>query len=79
MRRLTESGVREWRYPAEEVARLADPSVKTVCLVNPSNPSPEWSVRVSLADLDDLDHLKIGHHLRAIFDDDAEEWRASRA
>ncbi|MBP2582334.1 hypothetical protein J3A78_002812 [Streptomyces sp. PvR006] len=72
--------MREWRYPAEEVARLADPSVKTVCLVNPSNPPPlAWSVRVSLADLDDLDHLKIGPHLRAIFDDDAEEWKASRA
>ncbi|MZD08756.1 bifunctional aspartate transaminase/aspartate 4-decarboxylase [Streptomyces sp. SID5785] len=39
---------------------------------------PQWSVRVSLANLDDLDYLKIGHHLRAIFDDYAEEWRASR-
>ncbi|WP_338696797.1 bifunctional aspartate transaminase/aspartate 4-decarboxylase [Streptomyces sp. Q6] len=39
---------------------------------------PEWSVRVSLANLDDLDYLKIGHHLRAIFNDYAEEWRASK-
>jgi aspartate 4-decarboxylase len=36
--RFTETGVREWRYPAEEVAKLADPSIKLVCLVNPSNP-----------------------------------------
>lgn len=33
-----EQGVREWRYPEEEVAKLADPGVKLVCLVNPSNP-----------------------------------------
>ncbi|MBD0734959.1 bifunctional aspartate transaminase/aspartate 4-decarboxylase [Streptomyces sp. CBMA29] len=32
------TGVREWRYPPEEVAKLADPDVKLVCLVNPSNP-----------------------------------------
>ncbi|WP_424217211.1 bifunctional aspartate transaminase/aspartate 4-decarboxylase (plasmid) [Streptomyces sp. BI20] len=35
---FAETGVREWRYPTEEVAKLADPSVKMVCLVNPSNP-----------------------------------------
>ncbi|MGW8943149.1 bifunctional aspartate transaminase/aspartate 4-decarboxylase [Streptomyces koyangensis] len=35
---FAESGVRQWRYPEEEVAKLADPSVKMVCLVNPSNP-----------------------------------------
>ncbi|MFI0239040.1 bifunctional aspartate transaminase/aspartate 4-decarboxylase [Streptomyces sp. NPDC016845] len=38
---------------------------------------PQWSVRVSLANLDDLDYLKIGHHLRAIFDAYAEEWRTA--
>ncbi|WP_433272119.1 bifunctional aspartate transaminase/aspartate 4-decarboxylase [Actinosynnema sp. CS-041913] len=35
---FVEAGVREWRYPAEEVAKLADPSIRLVCLVNPSNP-----------------------------------------
>jgi aspartate 4-decarboxylase len=35
---FAEEGVREWRYPEEEVAKLADPSIKLVCLVNPSNP-----------------------------------------
>ncbi len=36
--RFAETGVREWRYPEEEVAKLADPAVKLLCLVNPSNP-----------------------------------------
>ncbi|MFI5868468.1 bifunctional aspartate transaminase/aspartate 4-decarboxylase [Streptomyces sp. NPDC051546] len=35
---FTEAGVRQWRYPTEEVAKLADPDVKLVCIVNPSNP-----------------------------------------
>lgn len=46
--RFTEAGVREWRYPTDEVAKLADPSIKLVCLVNPSNPpSLALSDRVS--------------------------------
>jgi aspartate 4-decarboxylase len=46
--RFTETGVREWRYPTEEVAKLADPSIKLVCMVNPSNPpSLALSDRVS--------------------------------
>lgn len=46
--RFTEAGVREWRYPTEEVAKLADPSIKLVCQVNPSNPpSLALSDRVS--------------------------------
>ncbi|MEU5695786.1 bifunctional aspartate transaminase/aspartate 4-decarboxylase [Actinosynnema sp. NPDC020468] len=35
---FVEAGVREWRYPTEQVAKLADPSIRLVCLVNPSNP-----------------------------------------
>ncbi|CCH30924.1 bifunctional aspartate transaminase/aspartate 4-decarboxylase [Actinosynnema sp. NPDC047251] len=35
---FVEQGVRQWRYPTEEVAKLADPSIRLVCLVNPSNP-----------------------------------------
>jgi aspartate 4-decarboxylase len=46
--RFVETGVREWRYPTEEVAKLADPSIKLLCLVNPSNPpSLALSERVS--------------------------------
>lgn len=45
---FTETGVREWRYPTEEVAKLADPSIKLMCMVNPSNPpSLALSDRVS--------------------------------
>ncbi len=39
---------------------------------------PEWSVRISLANLDDLDYLKIGHHLKEIFADYRREWEQSR-
>ncbi|MFJ6493651.1 hypothetical protein [Streptomyces californicus] len=36
---------------------------------------PEWSARVSLAILDDLDYLKIGHHMRTVFEQYVEEWQ----
>ncbi|XVS62022.1 bifunctional aspartate transaminase/aspartate 4-decarboxylase [Actinosynnema sp. CA-299493] len=36
--KFSDTGVREWRYPSREIAKLADPSVRLVCLVNPSNP-----------------------------------------
>ena len=35
---------------------------------------PEWSVRVPVANLDDLDYLNIGHHLHAIMEEYKEEW-----
>ncbi|MFF8742109.1 bifunctional aspartate transaminase/aspartate 4-decarboxylase [Streptomyces californicus] len=61
--------------PVDPLFRLAEQT--SVVLLNGGGfDGPEWSVRVSLANLDDLDYLKIGHHLRAIFDEYAEEWRA---
>ncbi|MEU5215823.1 bifunctional aspartate transaminase/aspartate 4-decarboxylase [Streptomyces sp. NPDC020807] len=64
--------------PVDPLFRLAEQT--SVVLLNGGGfDGPEWSVRVSLANLDDLDYLKIGHHLRAIFNDYAEEWKASRA
>lgn len=61
--------------PVDPLFRLAEQTA--VVLLNGGGfDGPEWSVRVSLANLDDLDYLKIGHHLRAIFDEYAEEWRA---
>ncbi|MGW4162675.1 bifunctional aspartate transaminase/aspartate 4-decarboxylase [Streptomyces sp. NPDC004788] len=63
--------------PVDPLFRLAEQT--SVVLLNGGGfDGPEWSVRVSLANLDDLDYLKIGHHLRAIFDDYAEEWRTTR-
>ncbi|CAM5374943.1 Bifunctional aspartate aminotransferase and L-aspartate beta-decarboxylase [Streptomyces alboniger] len=62
--------------PVDPLFRLAEQT--SVVLLNGGGfDGPEWSVRVSLANLDDLDYLKIGHHLRRVFDDYAEEWRAA--
>ncbi|MGW3377003.1 bifunctional aspartate transaminase/aspartate 4-decarboxylase [Streptomyces hydrogenans] len=63
--------------PVDPLFRLAE-QTGVVLLNGGGFDGPEWSVRVSLANLDDLDYLKIGHHLRGIFDDYAQEWRASR-
>ncbi|MGH4028442.1 bifunctional aspartate transaminase/aspartate 4-decarboxylase [Actinomycetota bacterium Odt1-20B] len=64
--------------PIDPLFRLAE-QTGVVLLNGGGFEGPEWSVRVSLANLDDLDYLKIGHHLRAIFDDYAKEWEGSRA
>ncbi|MGY0233949.1 bifunctional aspartate transaminase/aspartate 4-decarboxylase [Longispora urticae] len=62
--------------PADLLFRLADQY--SVVLLNGSGfDGPAWSVRVSLANLNDLDYLKIGHHLRAVLDGYLAEWRAS--
>ncbi|MEV8315383.1 bifunctional aspartate transaminase/aspartate 4-decarboxylase [Streptomyces sp. NPDC059900] len=64
--------------PVDPLFRLAE-QTHVVLLNGGGFEGPEWSVRVSLANLDDLDYLKIGHHLRAIFHDYASEWQASTA
>ncbi|MEW2126460.1 bifunctional aspartate transaminase/aspartate 4-decarboxylase [Streptomyces sp. NPDC007259] len=64
--------------PVDPLFRLAEQT--SVVLLNGGGfDGPEWSVRVSLANLDDLDYLKIGHQLRVVFDEYAREWRASGA
>lgn len=35
---LTENGNHSWQYPPDELEKLADPSIKALFLVNPSNP-----------------------------------------
>ncbi|MFD7294594.1 bifunctional aspartate transaminase/aspartate 4-decarboxylase [Streptomyces sp. NPDC059897] len=64
--------------PVDALFRLAQ-QTGVVLLNGGGFEGPEWSVRVSLANLDNLDYLKIGHHLRGIFNDYAEEWQASKA
>ncbi|MHA6760089.1 bifunctional aspartate transaminase/aspartate 4-decarboxylase [Streptacidiphilus sp. PAMC 29251] len=64
--------------PVEPLFRLAE-QTGVVLLNGGGFDGPEWSVRVSLANLDDLDYLKIGHHLKEIFADYQEEWRVSVA
>ncbi|MFD7028550.1 bifunctional aspartate transaminase/aspartate 4-decarboxylase [Streptomyces sp. NPDC059917] len=62
--------------PVDPLFRLAEQT--SVVLLNGGGfEGPQWSVRVSLANLDDLDYLKIGHHLRQIFEQYAEEWAHS--
>lgn len=63
--------------PTEPLLRLAE-QTGVVLLNGGGFDGPEWSVRVSLANLDDLDYLKIGHHLRQIFLDYREEWEQSK-
>ncbi|MEM9728420.1 MAG: bifunctional aspartate transaminase/aspartate 4-decarboxylase [Myxococcota bacterium] len=41
----------DWQYPASELAKLEDPSVKAFCVVNPSNPP---STKLSTETLDRL-------------------------
>jgi aspartate 4-decarboxylase len=58
------------------VFRLAQQA--SVVVLNGSGfDGPAWSVRVSLANLDDLDYLKAGHHLRAVLEGYRAEWRGS--
>ncbi|MFJ5229717.1 bifunctional aspartate transaminase/aspartate 4-decarboxylase [Kitasatospora sp. NPDC088391] len=62
--------------PTEPLFRLAE-QTGVVLLNGGGFDGPQWSVRVSLANLDDLDYLKIGHHLKAIFDEYRAEWQAA--
>lgn len=36
--KVDQDGYHTWQYPPEEIDKLRDPSVKVLCLVNPSNP-----------------------------------------
>ncbi|MFI0980285.1 bifunctional aspartate transaminase/aspartate 4-decarboxylase [Streptomyces sp. NPDC021093] len=64
--------------PVDPLFRLAEQT--SVVLLNGGGfDGPQWSVRASLANLDDLDYLQIGHHLRTIFDDYVAEWHASQS
>ncbi len=42
-------GFHTWQYPPEELDKLRDPSVKLLCLVNPSNP-PSYTLDPDLVD-----------------------------
>ncbi|MEM6464033.1 MAG: bifunctional aspartate transaminase/aspartate 4-decarboxylase [Pseudomonadota bacterium] len=48
----------DWQFPASEIAKLEDPSIKVFCLVNPSNP-PSYKLSDACLDaLADLIHSK---------------------
>ncbi|MFG2716449.1 bifunctional aspartate transaminase/aspartate 4-decarboxylase [Streptomyces goshikiensis] len=62
--------------PVDPVLRLAA-QTSVVLLPGGGFDGPEWSVRISLANLDDMDYLKIGHHLREVFREYVAEWTRS--
>ncbi|MGW0898829.1 aspartate 4-decarboxylase, partial [Streptomyces goshikiensis] len=62
--------------PLDPVLRLAA-QTSVVLLPGGGFDGPEWSVRISLANLDDMDYLKIGHHLRELFREYVAEWTRS--
>lgn len=69
---MTEEGVHLWRYPDSVEFRLAH-QASVVLLNGGSFDGPKWSVRVSPANLDDLDYMTIGHHLHSIMEEYKEE------
>ncbi|MBD5268419.1 MAG: bifunctional aspartate transaminase/aspartate 4-decarboxylase [Bacteroides sp.] len=71
----------EWlkstHQPIDVVLRLANET--SVVLLNGSGfDGPAWSVRASLANLDEPDYLKIGSAVRRIFDSYYEEYQQSK-
>ena len=63
--------------PIDAVVRLAKET--SVVLLNGSGfDGPEWSVRASLANLDETSYLRIGSAIRQIFDSYHDEYLASR-
>lgn len=47
--RVDHDGYHTWQYPKEEIDKLRDPSVKLLCLVNPSNP-PSYTLAPDVLD-----------------------------
>ncbi|MNH42917.1 Bifunctional aspartate aminotransferase and L-aspartate beta-decarboxylase [compost metagenome] len=63
--------------PTDILFRLAEKS--SIVLLNGGGfDGPEWSIRVSLANLNDDDYVKIGKSLAEIFDTYAEAWKAEK-
>lgn len=64
--------------PLAVVFRLAS---ETGCVVLNGDgfDGPRWSIRVSLANLNEADYVKIGADIRMVLDQFADEWKASKA
>lgn len=62
--------------PIDVVYRLAT-ETSLVVLNGGGFDGPEWSIRVSLANLDEKDYATIGKHIRDILDDYAMRWKRS--
>ena len=62
--------------PLDVVFRLAS-ETSLVVLNGGGFDGPEWSVRVSLANLNDEDYVKIGKNIRSILTEYASLWKQS--
>jgi aspartate 4-decarboxylase len=69
--------IRQTRGPLNLFFRLAR-EYHTVLLNGSGFGGPPWSVRVSLANLDDADYVQIGKNLADICNKAAEQWRSSQ-
>jgi aspartate 4-decarboxylase len=69
--------VKRTKGPLDVFFRLAQ-DYQTVLLNGSGFGGPPWSVRVSLANLDDADYVQIGKNLAEICRNAAETWRKSR-
>lgn len=64
--------------PLTAVFRLAS-ETGAVVLNGDGFDGPKWSIRVSLANLNEADYVKIGKYIRQILEQYASEWKASKA
>jgi aspartate 4-decarboxylase len=65
-------------HPFDVLFALAE-RYSTVLLNGSGFAGPDWSVRVSLANLDDDAYQKIGDQLRSLLDATVQRWKASQA
>lgn len=63
--------------PLDVVFRLAN-ETSLVLLNGGGFAGPKWSVRASLANLNEADYVKIGEGIKRILEEYAEEWKASK-
>lgn len=52
--KVERDGYHDWQYPPEELDKLRDPSVKAVCITNPSNPPSYTFSQAALNQLVDI-------------------------
>ncbi|MBE6068414.1 MAG: aspartate 4-decarboxylase [Clostridium lundense] len=68
--------LRETKKPVDILFHLAEKS-SIVLLDSSGFRGPEWSVRISLANLQDEDYIKIGKVLHTVLDDFVADWKSN--
>ena len=63
--------------PLDVVFRLAN-ETSLVLLNGGGFAGPKWSVRVSLANLNEADYVKIGQSIKRVLEEYAQTWKASK-